>query len=363
MEFDKKFGFGCMRLPMNGEEVDYDHFSKMVDEFMASGFNYFDTAHGYIKGKSETAVRKCLVERYPRESYILTDKVSGGFFKTEDDVEVYFNEMLSACGVEYFDYLLMHAQSRHNYPKYQECKVYEKALELKERGLVKHVGLSFHDSPEMLDRILTEHPEMEIVQIQFNYLDIDNPSVESMGCYNVCRKHNKPMIVMEPVKGGSLADLPQEAAAVLKELSGDTPASYALRYAASFEGIEMILSGMSNVEQVRENVRIMADPKPLDEKELSAVERVAAIVKSKEKIPCTKCGYCVEGCPKKIRIPDVFAAYNMIKDGQDGRKSYADAVKDGGKASDCIGCGKCEWSCPQFMDVRKYMKNAAKAFD
>ena len=361
MEFKKNFGFGAMRLPMNGEEVDLKHTKEMVDLFMANGFNYFDTAHMYIKGKSEIALRECLTKRYPRESYILTEKISGPFFEKEEDIDGYFENMLSWCGVEYFDFLLLHAQHRGNYDKYKKCKAYEKAMQYKKEGKVRHIGISFHDSPEFLDKILTENPCIEIVQLQFNYLDVDNPSVESMGCYQVARKHNKPIIVMEPVKGGTLANIPEEAQQVFKSLGDMSPASYALRYAAGFEGIVMVLSGMSNTSQMLDNISFMKDFKPLTKEETEAVFKVKSIINEQSKIPCTACRYCVDGCPKNILIPDIFEAYNTVKKGKKGKEKYLKAIENHGKADDCILCGKCENACPQFIDIRKFLKESADA--
>ena len=227
----KNFGFGCMRLPMNGEEVDQQEFTRMVDTFLEAGFNYFDTARGYLKGKSETAIRECLVKRYPRESFILTDKLTEPYFETEEDIRPFFESQLEACGVSYFDFYLMHAQNAENYKKFQKCHAYETAQRLKEEGKVRHVGISFHDSAEVLDRILTDHPELEVVQLQFNYADYLDEEVQSKACYDVCRKHGKPVIVMEPVKGGKLIRLPKKAQDTLDALHGGTNASYAIRFA------------------------------------------------------------------------------------------------------------------------------------
>ncbi len=362
MEFKKNFGFGVMRLPMIGDDVDLKQFSEMVDTFMARGFNYFDTAHVYIKGKSELAIKECVTKKYPRESFVLTDKLSGTCFKNEEDIDGYFEKMLEACGVDYFDFFLMHAQNRNNYEKFKKCRAYEKAFEYKKQGKVRHVGLSFHDSPEVLDKILTENPEIEIVQLQFNYLDSDNPSVESMGCYEVARKHNKPVIVMEPVKGGSLANIPEDAQNVFKELGNMSPASYALRYAAGFEGIVMVLSGMSNMEQMLDNLSFMENFIPLNEKEIEAIFKVKDIILAQETIGCTACRYCVDGCPKNILIPDIFDAFNTEKKGEDGKKKYKKATENHGKASDCIRCGKCENACPQYIDIRKFLKYSAEMF-
>ena len=208
---EKKLGFGCMRLPMKGDEVDYDEFNKMIDYYMEQGFNYFDTAHGYIGGKSEIAVRECLAKRYPRESYVLTNKLTAPYFKTREDIKPFLLNQLEWCGVEYFDYYLMHAQDRNNYGHFQNTNAYAECVKLKEEGLIKHLGISFHDSAEMLEQILGEHPEIEIVQIQFNYSDYESASVQSRRVYEVCRKFDKPVLIMEPVKGGGLVNLPDEA--------------------------------------------------------------------------------------------------------------------------------------------------------
>lgn len=272
MGIQKNFGFGCMRLPMKGEDVDIEETCRMVDEFLASGFNYFDTAHGYIQGKSETALKTCLTSRYPRDRYLLTNKLTNFFFKKEEDIRPLFESQLEACGVDYFDLYLMHAQGKENYPFFKACRAYETAFELKKEGKVKHVGSSFHDRAEVLEEILTDYPEIEVVQIQFNYLDYEDPAVQSRACYEVCRKFNKPVIVMEPVKGGSLVNLPEDAKAVLDELHGGSPASYAIRFAAGFPGMIMVLSGMSNLEQMKDNLSYMKDFQPLKENELEAIK-------------------------------------------------------------------------------------------
>ena len=231
-EMNGNFGFGCMRLPIKGEQVDFDEFNRMIDAFLDAGFNYFDTAHGYIGGKSETAIRDCLSKRYPREKFLLTNKLSDSFFNSQEDIRPFLEKQLELCGVDYFDCYLMHAQDSGNYGKYKKYKAYETAVKLKEEGLIRHVGLSFHDKAEVLDMILTEHPEAEVVQIQFNYADYEDASVESRKVYEVCEKHQKPVIVMEPVKGGSLVNLPDEANAVFSSLGGGSNASYAMRFAA-----------------------------------------------------------------------------------------------------------------------------------
>lgn len=351
---------------MNGEEVDLEQTKKMVDTFIEQGFNYFDTAHGYIQGKSEKALKECLTSRYPCDKYILTDKLTANFFRKEEDIRPLFESQLEICGVDYFDFYLMHAQGAGNYAHFKECHAYETAFELKKEGKVRHVGISFHDKPEVLEQILTEYPEVEVVQIQFNYVDYDDPAVQSRACYEVCRKHNKPVIVMEPVKGGNLVNLPEDAKAVLDELYGGSPASYAIRFAAGFPGMMMVLSGMSSMEQMNDNLSYMKDFQPLNEAELAAVKKVQEIFKSKNLIPCTACRYCIDGCPKHISIPDLFAIMNTKQIYHDWNADYYYNVvhtAPGRKASDCLKCGKCEKVCPQHLQIRNLLEDVAKEFE
>lgn len=364
-EVKKNFGFGCMRLPMKDGEVDYAEFSEMVDTFLKEGFNYFDTAHGYLGGKSEIALRECLVKRHPRGSYTLTDKLTNDYFSTESEIRPFFESQLEACGVDYFDFYLMHAQTAEYFKKYKACRAYETALELKKEGKIRHFGISFHDKASVLDAILTEYPQIEVVQIQFNYADYDDEGVQSRACYEVCRKHGKPVIVMEPVKGGTLVSLLPEGLTILESLHGGSPASYAIRYAASFEGMFMTLSGMSNMEQLTENVGFMKNFMPLTEKEFFAIERVKESLLAADRIPCTACRYCTDGCPKHISIPDLFACLNAKKQYKDWNSDFYYSVytKTGGRASDCISCGKCEKACPQHLEIRKLLKAVAVQFD
>ena len=364
------FGFGCMRLPMIGSEVDIEQFKDMVDYFIDNGFNYFDTAHGYIDGKSEKAIKVAISDRYPREKFLLTNKLSDSYFHKEEDIRPFFQSQLDACGVEYFDFYLMHAQNAKNFEQYKECRAYETAFELKKEGKIKHVGLSFHDSAEVLDKILTTYPDVEIVQIQFNYLDYEDPSVQSRKCYEVCRKHNKPMIVMEPVKGGSLVKLPEDAQKVFDGMGdGLSNASYAIRFAAGQEGIRVVLSGMSDMAQMKDNVSYMKDFKPLSEKEMEAVAKVTAIYKGLDMIPCTSCHYCVEQnhCPMNIMIPEMFSCYNTRKIFNDwNQKMYYRNVlvaEGHGAASACIECGGCEAVCPQHLGIRMLLKDVAEELE
>ena len=365
----KRFGFGCMRLPMNGEEVDIEEFTKMVDHFLANGYRYFDTAHGYLQGKSELAIKKALTSRYKREDYLLTDKLTQTFFQKEEDIIPLFRAQLEAAGVDYFDYYLMHAQSRRNFPHFRKCRAYETAFELKKQGYIRHVGISFHDTAEMLEEILSTYPEIEVVQIQFNYLDYYSPSVQSKKLYDVCAKFGKPIIVMEPVKGGTLVNLPQKAKDILDGLNGGSYASYAIRFALHFPQIAMVLSGMSDFAQMQDNVATTKDFVDLSEKELKAIDEVREAFSSLAVIPCTGCRYCVEEntCPMNIQIPDIFAAYNAKKclnEWSAGFYYQSDLIGNGkGKASDCIACGGCEAVCPQKIAIRDNLRLAKEEFE
>lgn len=364
----KNFGFGCMRLPMieNGKDVDIAQTTKMVDTFLEQGFNYFDTAHGYLEGKSELAVKECLTSRHKREEYILTDKLTMEYFKKQEDIRPFFESQLEACGVEYFDFYLMHSQSKDIFEYFKKCNAYETALELKEEGKIRHFGISFHDKAEVLEEILKEYPQIEVVQIQFNYLDYEDPAVQSRKCYEVCRKYDKPVIIMEPVKGGNLVNLPEDAKQILDDLHGGSAASYAIRFAAGFDGVMMVLSGMSNEEQMEDNLSYMKEFKPLDEIEMKAVKAVADVFHSKHMIPCTACRYCIEGCPKKISIPDLFACMNAKKVFHDWNADYYYGqvhTVHNGKASECIKCGKCEKVCPQHLQIRDLLKEVAEEFE
>ena len=360
----KNLGFGFMRLPMRNGEVDIEQTKKMVDSFLEAGFNYFDTAHGYLDGKSELAIRECLTARYPRESYILADKLTDTYFNRQEDIRPLFDSQLAACGVDYFDFYLMHAQSKSSFEYFKANRAYETALELRAEGKFRHLGISFHDKAEVLEQILTEYPQIEFVQIQFNYADYDDPAVQSGKVYEVCRRFGKPVIVMEPVKGGNLVKLPEEAENIYKQMGG-SPASYAIRYAAGFEGVLVVLSGMSSIGQMEDNISFMKDFKPLDGREQAAVAEVKKLFLGMKLIPCTACRYCVAGCPKKIPIPDLLADMNARRAYHDwnAEAAYDAHTGQGGKASACIKCGKCEKSCPQKLGIRGLLEAVAKEFE
>ncbi len=363
-----KLGFGCMRLPMvdgPDSEVDLAEFARMVDCYLGAGFRYFDTAHVYLGGKSETALRDALVRRYPRDSFCLTDKLSGSCFNSEAEIFELFETQLAAVGVDYFDCYLMHSQTAEVYAKFQRLHAYEAAAKLKAEGRIRHVGISFHDKPDMLAQILTEHPEIEVVQIQLNYLDFDNPSIESGAVYEVCRRFGKPVFVMEPVKGGGLANLPDEAAKIFAALGSSSAASYALRYCAGFEGVEMVLSGMSDVTQMKDNLRAMQPFQPLSVPELDAIERVREVLKRQNTVACTACRYCVAGCPKQIPIPDLFSCLNTKRIYHDWNSDYYYNVHTNGRgrASDCVGCRRCARICPQHLPIPELMNEVAAAFE
>lgn len=357
----KNFGFGCMRLPMIDKEVDHKQFCEMIDLFMENGFTYYDTARVYIQGKSELALKECLVKRYPRESFIIADKLSGSCFEKEEDIIPFFNSQLEALGVEYIDYYLMHCQMQRNYDKFMNTRAYEIAAQLKKEGKIKHLGFSFHDNAEFLEKILIDHPEVEFVQIQFNYLDYDSVNVESKKCYDVCRKYNKDVMIMEPVKGGELVNLPLKAQEIINKLEKGSNASYAIRFAASFDGVIMVLSGMSDLNQMKDNISYMKDFKPLTEHEKEELFKVAEVIKENKLIPCTGCRYCVDGCPKQIKIPDMFSILNSkILNKNYNPNAYKELTLTSGLASDCVKCGLCEKECPQNLPIRELLEKVNK---
>lgn len=357
----KKLGFGCMRLKMTEDQVDYNEFNRMIDEFIAAGFNYFDTAHGYIDGKSETAIRDCLVARYNREDYVLANKLSDWFFEKEEDIKPLFEKQLELCGVEYFDFYLFHCLTRNSYPKHKSCNSFKIIKKLKEQGKIKHIAMSFHDTADVLDMILTEQPFIEAVQLQFNYLDYDDPGVQSKACYDVAVKHGKKVIVMEPVKGGYLVNLPDKAATLFDRLNGGSYASYALRFAASFPEVFMVLSGMGDIAMMQDNIKTFSDLVPFEDKEFEATKQAREIIREVRQIPCTACNYCADVCVKNIPISQIFSVYNKFLSAKitsgEAKTSFSN---DKPTASDCIKCGKCEKVCPQSIAIRQNLEDISK---
>lgn len=364
MGFDKiskRLGFGAMRLKMNGEEVDYGEFCNMIDAFIKAGFNYFDTAHGYIDGKSEIAIGKCLAARYNREEYVLANKLSEWFVKKEEDVLPFFEKQLEICGVDYFDYYLCHAVDRENYLKYKEINAFGIIKELKKRGKVKHMAISFHDTAEVLDMILTEQPDIEVVQLQINYLDYDDKKVQSKACYDTAVKHGKKVIVMEPVKGGALVNLPEDGAKLLDDLGNGSYASYALRFAAEHSQVITVLSGMGSVEMLKDNIDTMSDPKPLSPKEHDTLCQIREIIRREKLISCTSCNYCKDVCPKSIPISEIFGVYNgFLSAKYSVEEALTKLCENCAKPADCIKCGKCESVCPQGIEIPKLLEKIQK---
>ena len=360
------FGFGCMRLPMDGGAVDLAETNRMIDAFMDAGFNYFDTAHGYLGGKSERALRDTLVARYPRESYVLVDKLTSAHWEKEADIRPLLEAELEACGVEYFDALLMHAQNAEFYEKYKRERAYDIGREFVAEGKAKHFGISFHGKADVLDLILTEQPGIEAVQLQFNYMDYDDKGVEGRACYEVCEKHGVPVIVMEPLRGGNLVNLPPEAMEAVQALPGNvTPAQLALRWCAQFPNVKMILSGVSDLAQMEDNTATLADPKPLTPEEDAAIDEVCKVFRFMDLIGCTGCGYCLAGCPENIAIPDLFSvmnSYTMFKN-WNSDWYYMVYTQGRGKAGDCIACGSCETQCPQSLPIIDLMEKVSDQFD
>ncbi|MCD8390228.1 MAG: aldo/keto reductase [Firmicutes bacterium] len=370
----KKLGFGFMRLPLTDSadsgSVDQAAVCKMVDKFMDAGFTYYDTAAPYHnRGNSEIALRECVVKHYPRDAFTITNKLSLFMIDKKEDIPAFFDAQLERCGVEYFDYYLLHAMAKEPYAKAESFGAFEFAAQKKAEGKIKHIGFSFHDTADFLDKILTEHPEVEYVQLQLNYIDWEDEKVQSRKCYEVCVKHNKPVIVMEPVKGGVLANVTDDVKEMLNSADPSmSTTSWAIRFAASLDNVAMVLSGMSNDAQAEDNISYMRDFKPLNDDEVKLVLKAAEIIKSKEKIACTACRYCVDDCPKKIAIPDYFKLINDISKHGKGQEpiakaSYARQTQKFGKASDCIKCGKCEGHCPQNLPVRKYLEDVAAVFE
>lgn len=371
----KKLGFGLMRLParnpQNAGDVDLEQVKQMVDLFMKKGFTYFDTAWMYCGFQSEPTVKEALVSRYPRDSFTLATKLHSGFFHSLEDRDKVFNEQLEKTGAGYFDYYMLHGIETGSLPKYERFDCFNWLKAKKEAGLVKSMGISFHAHAELLDEILTKYPFLEFVQLQINYLDWESQWIQSRACYEVAVKHNKPVIVMEPVKGGTLAKVPPQAEALFQQRGpGASPASWAIRFAASLPGVMMVLSGMSSLAQMEDNLSYMEDFQPLTEEEKAMVFQAGELINSQIAVPCTGCSYCTEGCPQKIAIPQYFSLYNEDMRERLEEKgwtvnftNYANLAERFGKASDCVGCGQCEEMCPQHLPVMEHLKAVAAHFD
>ena len=369
---DKKFGFGCMRLPLMDKDdqtsFDTETFNRMVDTFLEKGFSYFDTAYTYHGYRAEDAVRESLVKRHHRDEFKLATKPPMRDFQSAEDMERIFNEQLEKCGVDYFDYYLLHNMGVNAYKKACEFDSFGFGLRKKQEGKIKNFGMSFHDTPELLDGILAAHPELDFVQLQINYIDWENPGIQSGRCHEVARKHGKPIIVMEPCKGGNLALVP-EAVQLMKEYNPTASVpSWAIRFAASQEGVMMVLSGMNTMEQLLDNTSYMADFKPLNKEEYKILGRVIDIINENTAIPCTTCRYCEKDCPKNIAIPDYFALYNGAKRAVTSNISsqfvyYMNLTANHGKAGDCIGYKQCESACPQHLKITELLKDVSATFD
>ena len=363
-----KLGFGLMRLPKKGGgKIDIEQTKKMVDLFMEAGLTYFDTAYVYDGGDSENAAKAALVDRYPRESYTLATKLCAWMgAHDEKSARQQFYTSLERTGAGYFDYYLLHALQVGNYKKYDQYRLWDFVKEQKAKGLIRHWGFSFHATPDILDEVLSDHPDAEFVQLQLNYADWENPDVTARANYEVARKHGKSIVVMEPVKGGALANPAPKVREILRQADpGASFASWAIRYAASLDGIITVLSGMSNLEQMRDNLSYMKDFHTLNEAEQTAIRKAQEAINGVKSIPCTACHYCTAGCPMSIPIPEIFAARNQqLVWGQleEGRRQYAAAVAGAGKAGDCIECGQCENACPQQLKVIGHLKDCAAAF-
>ena len=354
-----KLGFGLMRLPKDGSgKIDVEETASMAARFIERGFTYFDTA--YVYQGSEEVFREAIGSRQPRDSYTLATKLSGWCLTDDFTPEKMFEEQLRRTGLDYFDFYLLHntkSEQLHFYDKYDTWSF---GMKLKKEGKIRHFGLSIHDTPEALDKLLTEHPEIEFVQLQINYLDWTSPKFQAGRLYETARKHGKPIIIMEPVKGGLLSNLNPE---ITEPFTDGSPASYALRFAAGLDGILAVLSGMSSMEQMDDNLNTFSPLKKLSDSEMAEIQEVKKRIEDMQVIQCTSCRYCTEGCPKKIAIPDIFRMLNeesILLDKTRPQNEYRNMIADGksGRASECIKCGKCENICPQKLPIRELLKTA-----
>ena len=363
-----KLGFGLMRLPENDGEIDLEQVKRMVDSYLTTGMNYFDTAYVYHGGKSEVAAREALVKRHPRDSFTIATKLPAWEIKKAEDVDRIFNEQCERAGVDFFDFYLLHSiEDGSNYDTYEKYDCFKWGVQKREEGKIKHFGFSYHGSPELLEEILDKHPEIEFVQIQLNYLDRTNPVVRSQALYEILSSRNIPIIVMEPVRGGMLAKMDPEIEAKFKAARpDDSVASWALRFVASLPGVMTVLSGMSNEEQMQDNIKTFTDFEPVTNEEIAIIDEVTSEILRVPQIGCTACKYCTDGCPMHISIPDVFRTVNTLRRYPDDWRSknfYSGLISRSGKASDCIACGQCEGVCPQHLPIIELLKEAAGILD
>ena len=370
----QKLGIGTMRLPLLDKnepgKVDLEQFEQMVDLYLENGFTYFDTAYVYHAGLSENAVKIGLVDRYPRERFQVATKLPAAEIKSLEDRDRVFQNQLNNLGVEYIDNYLIHCVLKANYESvFEKYDCFNWMFDLKKKGLIKNAGFSFHDSAEMLDEILTKYPEMDFVQLQINYLDWESSDIQSRLCYEVACKHGVSVIVMEPVKGGALAEVDPEVEGLFKGYDSEMSiASWAVRFAASLDNVSCVLSGMSNIAQAEDNISYMKEFVPLTEEEMQLCFRAADIINSKRAIKCTACSYCVKGCPMNIAIPDFFETYNRRMQAVSmgtimrNKEAFLGMLKAGAGPADCVECGQCEDACPQHLTIRAYLKEIAEVY-
>lgn len=369
-----KLGMGMMRLPLIDENdftsIDYEQVNKMVDTYMDAGFNHFDTAYIYHEGKSENAFKKSVVERYPRDSYKIATKMPLFIISDESQLEPIFAEQLENCGVDYFDYYMLHNVSGFTETAWKNVDLYSFIKNKKEEGFIKHIGLSTHGNAEFLEEILLTHPELEFVLLQINYLDWEDEAIESRKCLEVAKKYNKPVMIMEPYKGGFLADVPEEAEKLMKEYDPNRSiVSWAMRFVANLDAC-VVLTGASSLEQVENNIEEFNNADSLNEEEYKILEEVSNIINSNITVNCTKCRYCVDTCPADIDISKIFDMYNKHKilgreDWSQAGNAYLNYSKlpNVGIASDCVECGSCIEECPQQINIPEVLKNVKETFE
>lgn len=365
-----KMGFGCMRLPLldknDPKSIDMLQFEQMVDAFMEAGNTYFDTAFVYHEGESEVALGKALVARYPRESFTIATKCLAWALPNKEAAQECLDVSLRRLGTDYVDYYLLHNVGGKRTAKFDEYGMWDFAQEQKVAGKIRYVGFSIHDDAECLDRLLTAHPEMDFVQLQVNYLDWDDPKFDAKRLMEVAAAHGKPVIIMEPARGGVLCKLPEDIAGILEEAKpGSTPAEWAYRFCWNLPNVIAVLSGMSTIDQARENLASYRDNKPFDDSERAALEKVMGELRSMASVPCTACGYCIEGCPSHVKIPDIMALLNleeMTRDREFVKGLYSWQAAEG-RASECIRCGACEDMCPQGIGIIEQLERAAEQYE